>query len=152
MKCKIIQQLIKLIKLPGYLNTNELELILGIILNSSFRYYKTSGKKDVILQEIINGLIEVSQDSQITSLTIEFIINPILNQLLTTEDNDGGDINIGTFQFQLEIVGDLCINYQILEVISIRLLNKLPIINNQSNNNLQLYKIIINLFIELIKN
>ena len=61
-------------------------------------------------------------------------------------------ILIWDFQFQLEIVGDLCINYQILEVISIRLLNKLPIINNQSNNNLQLYKIIINLFIELIKN
>ncbi|KAF6072591.1 Dos2-interacting transcription regulator of RNA-Pol-II family protein [Candida albicans] len=152
LKCKIIQQLIKLIKLPGYLNTNELELILGNYFKQFFLdTTKTSGKKDVILQEIINGLIEVSQDSQITSLTIEFIINPILNQLLTTEDNDGGDINIETFQFQLEIVGDLCINYQILEVISIRLLNKLPIINNQSNNNLQLYKIIINLFIELIK-
>lgn len=152
LKCKIIQQLIKLIKLPGYLNTNELELILGNYFKQFFLdTTKTSGKKDVILQEIINGLIEVSQDSQITSLTIEFIINPILNQLLTTEDNDGGDVNIETFQFQLEIVGDLCINYQILEVISIRLLNKLPIINNQSNNNLQLYKIIINLFIELIK-
>ena len=60
-------------------------------------------------------------------------------------------ILIWDFPIQL-IVGDLCINYQILEVISIRLLNKLPIINNQSNNNLQLYKIIINLFIELIKN
>ncbi|EMG46162.1 hypothetical protein G210_3607 [Candida maltosa Xu316] len=139
LKCKIVQQLIKLVKLPGFLNSNELDLILG---NYFKNFMVNATKKDVILQEIVGGLVDGMQDPLVSTSTIELIINPLLNGL---EDD-----NVDQYQFTLSIIGDLCVNYQVLEIISIRLLNKLPIIN-KSPNKFELYKIVINLFIKLIQ-
>ncbi|RCK54927.1 DNA repair/transcription protein MET18/MMS19 [Candida viswanathii] len=139
LKIKTIQQLMKLVKLPNFLSTTELDLILG---NYFKGFILQTTKKDVILQEIINGLVDCMQEStSVTNSTIELIINPLLNALQ--------DDNVEQYEFILSLVGDLCVNYQVLEVISIRLLNKLPVINS-STNKFQLYRIIIELFIKLI--
>lgn len=139
LKIKTIQQLIKLVKLPNFLTTTELDLILGNYFKS---FILKTNQKDVILQEIINGLVGCMQDNpNVTSSTIELVINPLLNTL-----EDG---NVEQYEFILSLVGDLCVNYQVLEVISIRLLNKLSAVNSSANK-FQLYKIIIQLFIKLI--
>lgn len=144
LKCKIIQQVIKLINLPQYLNENDVELILGYfndILNESM---KTTDNwvKDVVVAEITHGLVSImdSSEPQIISL----ILPNLLNYLDEQTDN--------TAQFEkvLDLVGNLCVNSQILEVLSIRLLNKLSYINSQDLDKQTLYEIIVGLFITLI--
>ena len=116
-----------------------MDLILGNYFKS---FILKTNQKDAILQEIINGLVGCMQDNpNVTSSTIELVINPLLNTL-----EDG---NVEQYEFILSLVGDLCVNYQVLEVISIRLLNKLSAVNSSANK-FQLYKIIIQLFIKLI--
>jgi DNA repair/transcription protein MET18/MMS19 len=150
LKCKIIQQVIKLINLPEYLNENDVELILGYfndILNESMKN-NDNWAKDVVVAEITNGLVNIMDSSE------QQIINLILPNLLNYLDAQTN--NTSQFEKVLELVGNLCINYQILEVLSIRLLNKLNYINSQPQEELALkdkhalYEIIIGLFISLI--
>ncbi|KAI5959486.1 uncharacterized protein KGF55_005314 [Candida pseudojiufengensis] len=109
LRCKTIQQLINLIKIPNFLSKTNIELILDIFKNILFE--STPG--DIVIKEIINNLTPLMEDSKVSNLVIEFIINPILNTLNYDD--------LLQFKISLAVLSELCVNYQVLEVLSIRL-------------------------------
>ncbi|KAK6455791.1 RNAPII transcription regulator C-terminal-domain-containing protein [Scheffersomyces xylosifermentans] len=126
LKCKVVQQLTKLSSLPKYLSQNENELILGYfkdIIVDTIEKKSDNWEKDIVLKEVTTGVINIIDNDHKVDLAIELIITPLLNLLDEKEE-------LIIYTKIINIIGDLCINYRILEVLSIRLLNKLIAINH----------------------
>lgn len=152
LKCKVIQQLIKLAQLQGFLNKQECGLIFGYfndILIDAANSELRNWAKDQVTQEIVNGLIRLmntgeASNNEKTSLVIELIFPTLLEMLPSTN-------SLSNFKNILEIIGDLCSNYQFLEILSIRLLSKLAQYDQFNVDRFEVFKNIINLLVESIK-
>lgn len=120
LKCKIIKQYIKLIELKHYLTFEEKRLVIGI-LNDMFVEILISDDKflrDVIVQEILQGFNKLltNYNEEINQLIIENFIPNLLDGIYP-ESEKLDDI--------LKVLEKVVVNYQLLEMISIRLVNKL---------------------------
>ncbi|CUM51278.1 uncharacterized protein AC631_02481 [Debaryomyces fabryi] len=152
LKCKVIQQLIKLAQLKEFLNEQECTLILNYfkdILLSSATSKSKNWEKDQVTQEIVNGLIKLMSSEETSrnnksSLVINLILPSLLEELSSTD-------SLSDFKKLLEIIGGLCTNYQFLEVLSIRLLNRLTNYEEFKIDHVEFFKNIINLLVESIK-
>lgn len=120
LKCKIIQQLVKMINFNEFLTREEVKLILGW-LNEALLAIVESGTSnwdsDMLLSEIVNGFVRVMSEGSDESVhvNVSSIIDTVLPDLLNHIAEPG----------VLDLVNRLCVNYQFLEVLSIRFLNKL---------------------------
>ncbi|KAK6462187.1 Dos2-interacting transcription regulator of RNA-Pol-II-domain-containing protein [Scheffersomyces coipomensis] len=152
LRCKVIQQLSKLISLPKFLTDNEVELILGyfkdILISTIINQSQDAWENDLVVKEIIKGVITIAETQG--HLVIDLIISELLN-LLDGSDNTNVKIDLVQFNKILNVIGDVCINYQILEVLSIRLLNKIQYIGQEDDKDKSKYiALIIELFLKLI--
>lgn len=120
LKCKITQQLIKLIGIHEFLSREDVKLIFGWLNDALIGIVEsgtTTWESDILLTEIINGFVRVMSEGSDDAvyLNVATIIEIVLPGLL----NNISEPNV------LSLVNRLCVNYQFLEVLSIRLLNKL---------------------------
>lgn len=120
LKCKITQQLIKLISIHEFLSTGEVKLIFGWLNETLIEIVKSgtaNWEADILVTEIINGLVRVMSEGSEDAmyLNVSTIIEIVLPEFLNHISEPG----------VLNLVNRLCVNYQFLEVLSIRLLNKL---------------------------
>lgn len=162
LKCKVIQQLFKLIALPDLLSNQEISLIfswLNDTLKSNIKYDSRSWENDLVLNECINGLIKVmsqNNDEITTNNVVNLVIELILPTFLEYLDlfNDKG-ADLTNFNKTLVIINKLCVNYHFLETLTIRLLNKLSYFRDDSTiteeNKVIIIKDIINGFITSFK-
>ncbi|GEQ70685.1 hypothetical protein JCM33374_g4364 [Metschnikowia sp. JCM 33374] len=121
LKCKIIQQLTKMSLLKDFLSREEVKLILNwsgentatIINNDS----NPDWQSDILLQEIVKCIILIMTEGSEEMLqdNVASVIETILPMLLERVSENG----------VLDLINKLCVNYQFLEVLSIRYLNKL---------------------------
>ncbi|KAF3992579.1 hypothetical protein FT663_02232 [Candidozyma haemuli var. vulneris] len=120
LKCKITQQLVKLILLKDFLLTTEVSLILGW-LNDNLINVMQSGnsgwEKDIFLAEIVNGIVRIMTEGPEDQVAVH--VSSVIETILPTLLDNIADTNI------LDIIKKLCVNYRVLEVLSIRLLNKI---------------------------
>lgn len=152
LKCKVIQQLIKLAQLKGFLNVQECTLILGYfsdILLDTANSKSKNWEKDQVTKEIVNGLIKLmnsegASNNDKTALVIDLILPRLLEILPSTD-------SLSNFKKLLEIIGELCTNYQFLEVLSIRLLNRLTNYDQFNIDQFEVFRNITNLLVESIK-
>lgn len=140
LKTKIIQVLVKIIDTPEYLDVNDIKLILGYINNLLSVLIDNQEWNDVLFQQITQGLVNILEVNTTTqSLVSEVILTNLLNQL----DQAEVDGDIEQFSNLLTLTGKLCINTQILEVLSVRLLSKIERVSREpatpvSNSQFQL--------------
>lgn len=169
LKCKIIQQLIKLIQLPSLLNKQDYSLVFSWLndnLNATINYDTKNWESDIVLKEITNGLIKILHNdhqtvaNSTTSETtvnnnVSLVIELILPNLLLLLDDVENENNLQNYNKVLTIINSLCVNYQFLENLTIRLLNKLSQYNQNTKideqNKLVIIKDIINGFIVSFK-
>lgn len=126
LKCKVIQQLVKLMTIPQLLDQQEYALVFGWLKDILDHIEFSSGwRNDLVLQESINGLIKLMYSSNtedaVVAGNVQLVIEKILPTLLNYLDTHDPDV----FHGILDIIISLCVNYQFLEVLTIRLLNKL---------------------------
>lgn len=120
LKCKITRQLMKLISLHEFLTREEVKLILGW-LNENLANIMSSGnpnwQSDILMTEIVNGLVRIMSEGHddAVSVNVAAVIETLLPTLLSNAQH----------QKDLDLIYKLCVNYQFLEVLSIRFLNKL---------------------------
>lgn len=162
LKCKVIQQLFKLVALPNLLSNQDISLIFSWLndsLKTTIKYGSISWETDLVLNECINGLIKImSQDNDDTStnnivnLVIELVLPTFMEYLDLFDDNG---LDLVNFNKTLIIINRLCVNYHFLETLTIRLLNKLSHFRDTSlvteENKLIIIKDIINGFIDSFK-
>ncbi|CAK9437872.1 uncharacterized protein LODBEIA_P22500 [Lodderomyces beijingensis] len=146
LRVKAVQQSIKLISLPQFLTITNVELILDNFRRILEENLASQVTTDMVSSEIVKGLSEIMEENPaVTSLVIEKLVNPLLNSLNAQEvdkkeerdnnndnenenedeeegEEDGDEDN--SYKAVLSIIGDLCVNYQVLEVLSIRLVSK----------------------------
>lgn len=118
LKCKITQQLVKLMGLCDFLSREEVTLILGWLNDILVAIVETENwESDILLSEVVGGLVRVMSEGSDESVhaSVSSIIETVLPELLNHTSEHG----------VLDIINRLCVNYQFLEVLSIRLLNKL---------------------------
>lgn len=127
LKCKITQQLVKLISLKDYLTITEVQLVLGW-LNDNLLGVVESGssgwEKDILLTEIVNGIVHVMTEGPDDKINVN--VSCVIETVLPTLLDNISDTNI------LTIIKKLCVNYRVLEVLSIRLLNKIEYDDNET--------------------
>ncbi|KAF8002470.1 hypothetical protein HF325_003435 [Metschnikowia pulcherrima] len=121
LKCKITQQLTKMLLLSEFLSREEVKLILTwlgenlatIINNDS----NPDWQSDILLQEIVKCVIRIMTEGpdEMLQANVGSVIETILPMLLDRVSEKGVS----------DVVNQLCVNYQFLEVLSIRYLNKL---------------------------
>lgn len=133
LKSKTIQQLKKLIQLKGFLSEDECSLIFGYfndILVETINEEPKGWDKDTVVQEVKVALRSIMDGS--SSKNVELIIQTILPNLLgkLPDLQEETDLDVERI---LSLIGDLCVNYKFLEILSIRLLNKLTYYS-QSNS------------------
>lgn len=143
LKCKIIQQLVKMINLSDFLSREEVKLILGW-LNEALLAVVESGNSswnsDILLTEIVTGFVRVMSEGSDESvhLNVSSIIDTVLPDLLNHIAEPG----------ILDLVNRLCVNYQFLEVLSIRFLNKLAYDEYDSRTYSAIVQCLINSFVQ----
>lgn len=120
LKCKLTQQLVKLLLLPDFLTREDSVLVLtwlGENLRSTIAGGDSNWESDILLVEITNGLIRVMTHENEDSINnnVSAVVDTILPGLLEMSSEPG----------VLTLVSKLCVNFQFLEVLSIRFLNKL---------------------------
>ncbi|EGW31288.1 uncharacterized protein SPAPADRAFT_56167 [Spathaspora passalidarum NRRL Y-27907] len=139
---KVIAQFVNMIGMANFLTTQELELIMNhfqqILLNES--------TSETVVDACVSGLIGPLSEPRITKLAIELIITP----LLATLDDTSEIVEVET---RLAVIGKLCVNYAILEVISIKSLARLSSFNNLDlahEDKIKLFHVVIDTLIKLI--
>lgn len=124
LKCKIIQQLIKLISMKDFFLRSDVLLVLDWFNGNLLDVLSSRSagwEKDMLLTEILNGIVCImsegleSQINENVNCVVEVILPTLLDSLQ--------DVNV------LYVLQKVCVNYQILEVLSIRLLNKIDLDN-----------------------
>lgn len=115
LRCKVVQQLSKLMTLPNFLSPTNMQLIL-LIFKGIIEENIASGKKDIVVDEIVVNLsLIMEKEPLLTSSIIDEIVNPILAKKDIFESN---------LKYVLDVIQQLTTNHQILEVVSIRIMNK----------------------------
>lgn len=121
LRCKIIQQIVKLISLKNFMSRSELELVLTWLsenLDGIIQSGNQDWNKDIVLNQIINGLVNVmteTQDDEHFHERVSCIKELVLPILL--KNTDDGKV--------LGLINRICVNYEFLDTLSIRLLNKM---------------------------
>lgn len=129
LKAKTTQQLKKLIKLQDFLDSQECTLIFGYfndILVDTIKDDPKNWERDTVVVEVKEALTDImSENSNRVPLVIERIL-PNLLAALSAQENE----SLSSFTKVLQLIGQLCVNYQFLEILSIRLLNRLSEYSN----------------------
>ena len=119
LKCKLTQQLVKLMSLNDFLTHEDVTLVLGWLSeNLSAIISGTSNwESDILLIEITKGLVHIMSDESEESINshVTAVVETVLPTLLDNTSEPG----------VLDLISKLCANYKFLEVLSIRFLNKL---------------------------
>lgn len=121
LKCKITQQLVKMVLLKNFLSSEDVTLILTWLAQSVKSIIENSQQddwlSDILLKEIVKGLVFVMSEGSEDSLNknVLAVIETILPYFLERSYESA----------VLSIINQLCVNYQFLEVLSIRFLNKM---------------------------
>lgn len=120
LKCKLTQQLTKLVLLDDFLTQEEVTLVLGWLtenMSSIIANDNPNWPSDMLMQEITKSLVHImsntSDDSALSNVStvIEIVLPTLLEKVSEKE--------------VLNLINKLCVNYQFLEVLSIRFLNRL---------------------------
>lgn len=120
LKCKIVLQLTKLVVLDTFLSADEVSLVLtwfsenikALIEDSSAK-----GEPDVLLLRITKSLTQITSEGPEES--IQYYINSVITIILPPL------LERVSQPLVLSVINQICLNYQFLEVLSIRYLNKL---------------------------
>lgn len=120
LKCKIVLQLTKLIMLESFLSREEVTLVLTWFsenLNALIESDHSNIESDVLLKRLTQSLTSIMSESkeEILQSYISSVISIVLSSLLDKVSNPA----------VLNVINQICLNYQFLEVLSIRYLNKL---------------------------
>lgn len=128
LKVKIIQQYVKLIEIPSFLTSEEKKSLIQILNELVLQL----NDGDILMDAIIEGMVKLIElkNDEILKLIIEFFLPNLLVKI------DSKDESI------LKILERLIINYELLEIISIRLINKL---DNDSEYNFKIIELILKL-------
>lgn len=124
LKCKITQQLVKLVSVPGFFTNEDVVLVLTW-LNENLTYAvssESSWESDILVSEIVKGIVRSMSEGngEDQQRNVLLVIEAILPGLLERASEPA----------VLSLVTRLCVSYQFLEVLSIRLLNRMADGNN----------------------
>lgn len=126
LKCKIVQQLIKMVMLPYFLSNQETTLIFGYMRDLLAALEKESPENwndDIVVTEIIKGSVSIVEDTNPANghkrAVLTETLLPFLMGLVVPERN------FSAICRALGVIKKLSVNSQFLEVVSIRLLNKM---------------------------
>lgn len=136
LKCKVAQQLFRLLALEEYLTRDDVKLVL-----SWFRdVLDETPWLDVLVAELVAGFVRImSRGAEaVVKRNVECVIELVLPLLLARVDDPSA----------LGVIRQLCVNYQFLEVLSIRLLNKLAYDAYDAENYASIVECLISSFIE----
>lgn len=136
LKCKIIQQYTKLIQLKMLLQYEEKLVIIQIINDMFFELIEVVKSDDMIIEAIMNGFITLSQDGNDHSnkLITDLVLPNLLGKIEPSNPK---------LKKYLEVLEMIVINPQLLEVLSIRLINRL-------SNDKEFDEMILELIISLV--
>lgn len=126
LKCKVVQQLISLVTLPQLLNNQETNLIYGYfrdILTQIEGESPQDWNKDIVVKEIIKGSVAFIEDNTSSNASKKAAIIEILMPFLM--DLVAPEADFKNIRNALSVVKKLSVNNQVLEYVSIRLLNKI---------------------------
>lgn len=127
LKVKVVQQLLQLVKMPQFLSVVERGLVFAYfdeILGATIDAEPKDWQRDVVLLEVklaMTSIMAVESAANV-DLVIEKVFPSLLNRIPDCQaESQTGDQVDRLFG----LVGDLCTSYKLLEVLSIRLLNRL---------------------------
>lgn len=142
LKCKIVQQYVKLIGLRRFL-TYEEKFVIITILNDMFFELSSSKFDDIVVEEIIKGFTTLiaQKSDELNKLIIEIYLPNVISKLDENVDN------MDVFEQYLGLLQRIIVNYQFLEVLSIRLINKLNY--HAKEINFKIIKLIIQLILKI---
>lgn len=121
LKCKVTQQLVKLITFPDLLSQEDISLVLnwlGDILSALMACPPlTVWINDVLAQEVVKGLVVLmsGEHDESARRNVAAVIDTILPKLLEKSSEPG----------VLDFIKQICVNSHFMEVLSIRYLSKL---------------------------
>lgn len=144
LKCKLIQQLTKLIRLPDYLSAQEDLLVVTYFndnLINTIEQEESSWDTDIVLREIVLNMRKLSGNDTIISMFVETCLPNLLNYVTT---------DFPSYPKILNLLSELVFNYRMLETLSIRLLGRLSDASTFEDN--QFGKLVIDTLVKLIIN
>ncbi|EGV63050.1 hypothetical protein PSN45_004680 [Yamadazyma tenuis] len=118
LKCKIIQQYIKLIQLRRFLSYEEKHVIMELLNDMFFELIEEAKPDDLIVDEIMKGLINLTEDG--SDQNNQLIVDVFLPQVLQQIDPQNQKLSK-----YVEVLDSVVVSSQLLEVVSIRLVNRL---------------------------
>lgn len=124
LKCKITQQLVKLVSVPSFFTNEDVILILTWLNENLSDAVSTdsSWESDILVSEIVKGIVRSMSEGKGE--------DQLRNVLLVIETILPGLLERASEPAVLSLVTRLCVSYQFLEVLSIRLLNRMADGNN----------------------
>lgn len=160
LKCKIIQQLFSLLRLRGFLDDSECNLVLGYyksIILKAIENNESDWEKDIVLNEVRNCLVRLTQNnspyySNHTVICVETNFLPDILEFLKPKREEF-DVNDFFKQFKrtLKLVSALCLNHHLFEVLSIRLLNKAASLNDLVPNQIEFLRYLLFTMVQGLK-
>lgn len=158
LKCKVIQQLVKLCRMPFFFTTQECSLSITYfkdILISKVEFNDLKWDSDNVLQEVIAGLRKLLTDpndryNEKTNLVLELVFPNLFLMLTTNSKEKGSDSEYeATLKKGLSLFRQLCVTPYLLEVVSIRLLNLLQGLEDFDNT--VVYEHVLDMLLESTK-
>ena len=158
LKCKVIQQLVKLCRMPFFFTTQECSLSITYfkdILISKVEFNGSNWESDNVLREVIAGLRRLLTDpndryNEKMNLVLELVFPSLFLMLTTNSTEKGSDSEYeATLKKGLSLFGQLCVTPYLLEVVSIRLLNLLQ--GLEEFDNTVVYEHVLNMLVESTK-
>lgn len=157
LKCKLIQQFLSLTLLPNYLNKEENTLFLNQINDILFGIVSQNENwnDDIVVKEIVTSLQKFMTDDVSLTSNVTMVVELLLPGLLELLTPDSHQISsprfMANFKKTLTIINDLCVNYQFLEVLAIRILNKLGLYSEYSASSFELFQGLVALLVNCVK-
>lgn len=157
LKCKVIQQFLNLALLPKYLNKEENTLFLNQINDVLFSIVaqNENWNDDIVVKEIVTSLQKfMTNDVNLmgnVTMVVELLLPGLLDLLTPDSQLISSPKYMANFKKTLTMINDLCVNYQFLEVLSIRILNKLGLYSQLSSSSFELFQDLVALLVNCIK-
>ncbi|KAL7666143.1 MMS19 nucleotide excision repair protein [[Candida] zeylanoides] len=137
LKVKVVQQLSQLVRMPQFLSMAERGLVFAYfdeILGATIDAEPRDWQRDVVLLEVKSAMTSIMAVESATNveLVIEKVFPSLLNRI---PDCQAGPQTGDQVDRLFGLVGDLCTSYKLLEVLSIRLLNRLSAYSANDSHN-----------------
>ena len=116
LQCKIVLQLVNLVRIDAFLSAEDVRLVLTWLSEALNALVTRVASSDAFVREITRGLTRIMAAAteappMHTDAVVAIVLPPLLDQLPNPA--------------ALDVIGQICCNYQFVEVLSIRYLGKL---------------------------